>query len=90
MFPLLLEVQEVKLFCLRARRIEENFDVVFSVFDSINFLETFAQWKSTFKSVSEHLSQNGLFIFDMYTPARAKAPFLPVETALLASKQFYR
>jgi len=49
-------------------RIDEKFDVVFSVFDSINFLENFGQWKSTFKAVSQHLNEDGLFIFDMYTP----------------------
>ena len=35
---------------------DERFDVIFSVYDSINFLETFNQWKSTFKSVSDHLN----------------------------------
>lgn len=49
-------------------RIDEKFDVIFSVFDSINFLENFDQWKSTFKAVSQHLNEDGLFIFDMYTP----------------------
>lgn len=49
-------------------KINEKFDVIFSVYDSINFLDNFNQWKSTFKSVDQHLSQNGLFIFDMYTP----------------------
>lgn len=52
---------------------DERFDVIFSVFDSINFLYTFAQWKSTFKTVSNHLSRNWLFIFDMYTPKVLKA-----------------
>ena len=49
-------------------KIDERFDVIFSVFDSINFLENFRQWKSTFKAVNEHLNDDGLFIFDMYTP----------------------
>ena len=49
-------------------RINEKFDVIFSVFDSINFLENFDQWKSTFIAVSQHLNEGGLFIFDMYTP----------------------
>ena len=48
--------------------IDKKFDVIFSVFDSINFLETFSQWKSTFKAVIQHLNEDGLFIFDMYTP----------------------
>ncbi|MGD0146513.1 MAG: class I SAM-dependent methyltransferase [Nitrososphaerales archaeon] len=49
-------------------RIDEKFDVIFSAFDAVNFLEDFSQWKSTFKAVSEHLYDNGLFIFDVYTP----------------------
>jgi len=49
-------------------RLGEKFDVIFSVYDSINFLETFSQWKSTFKAVYAHLNEKGLFVFDMYTP----------------------
>ena len=49
-------------------KINEKFDVIFSVFDSINFLKNFNQWKQTFKSVHNHLDEKGLFIFDMYTP----------------------
>lgn len=48
-------------------KIDEKFDVIFSVY-AINFLKDFAQWKSTFKVVDEHLNRNGLFIFDVYTP----------------------
>ncbi len=48
--------------------INERFDVIFSVFDSINSLEDFSQWESTFNAVSHHLNEDGLFIFDMYTP----------------------
>ena len=49
-------------------KIDEKFDVIFSAYDAINFLKDFAQWKSTFKVVDEHLNRNGLFIFDVYTP----------------------
>jgi hypothetical protein len=48
-------------------KIREKFDVIFSIFDSINFLENFGQWKSTFEAVSHHLNRDGLFIFDIYT-----------------------
>ena len=47
---------------------ERRFDVIFSIFDSINFLENFAQWRSTFKNVYEHLEDDGVFVFDTYTP----------------------
>jgi SAM-dependent methyltransferase len=49
-------------------KIPEKFDVIFSADDAINFLKDFDQWKSTFKTVSEHLNEGGLFIFDVYTP----------------------
>lgn len=47
--------------------LSEKFDVIFSVYDSINFLSDFSHWKSTFKQVDKHLNKEGLFIFDMYT-----------------------
>ena len=53
-------------------RIPEKFDVIFCVFDSINFLKDFRQWQSTFKSVLNHLNPKGLFIFDMYTKKALK------------------
>lgn len=49
-------------------KINQEFDLIYSVFDSINFLKNFNQWKQTFKTVKHYLSKDGLFIFDMYTP----------------------
>jgi SAM-dependent methyltransferase len=49
-------------------KIDEKFDAIFSAYDAINFLKDFAEWKSTFKTVDEHLNRDGLFIFDAYTP----------------------
>ena len=49
-------------------KIDAKFDVVFSIFDCINYLKTFKQWEQTFASVDRHLKENGLFIFDMLTP----------------------
>ncbi len=48
-------------------KINKKFDVIFSVFDSINFLKDISQWEETFRTVYNHLNENGLFIFDMYT-----------------------
>ena len=53
-------------------KIKKKFDIVFSVFDSINFLKNFNQWKQTFQTVNNHLEDNGLFIFDMYTSEALK------------------
>jgi cyclopropane fatty-acyl-phospholipid synthase-like methyltransferase len=49
-------------------KIDEKFDVIFCVGDAINYLRNFAQWKSTFKSVRNHLRDDGLFILEMETP----------------------
>jgi spermidine synthase len=49
-------------------KIDEKFDVIFCVGDAINYLRKFAQWESTFKSVNNHLKDDGLFILEMETP----------------------
>ncbi|MGD0978839.1 MAG: class I SAM-dependent methyltransferase [Candidatus Bathyarchaeia archaeon] len=54
-------------------KIDEKFDVIFCVGDAINFLRKFAQWKSTFKSVNNHLNEEGLFILETETPRILKA-----------------
>ncbi|MBU0460675.1 MAG: class I SAM-dependent methyltransferase [Nanoarchaeota archaeon] len=48
-------------------KLKNKFEIIFSVYDSINFLKKFNHWKSTFKQVEIHLNKDGLFIFDMYT-----------------------
>jgi cyclopropane fatty-acyl-phospholipid synthase-like methyltransferase len=45
----------------------KKFDVVVCVFDSINHILKFTDWKRIFRSVSAHLEENGLFIFDINT-----------------------
>lgn len=47
--------------------ISEKFDVVFCIFDSINHLIEFSDWENVFKHSSEHLKDNGVFIFDINT-----------------------
>jgi SAM-dependent methyltransferase len=48
----------------------ECFDVVLCVYDSINHLLEFAQWEALFDRAREHLSDGGLFIFDINTEER--------------------
>jgi SAM-dependent methyltransferase len=48
--------------------VDERFDVIFSVFDAMNELKDFEQWKSTFNAVNDHLNRYGLFILDVFTP----------------------
>ena len=46
-------------------KINEKFDVILCVFDSINHLLKFNQWQQVFSGVNQHLVKNGIFIFDM-------------------------
>lgn len=48
----------------------QKFDVVLCVFDSINHLTHFTQWKKVFRLAAKHLSADGVFIFDINTPKR--------------------
>ena len=41
---------------------------LFSAFyDTINHLTLFSDWKKVFRNVSDHLKDNGLFVFDINT-----------------------
>ena len=48
----------------------QKFDVILCVFDSINHLTHFAQWKKVLRLAARHLSKGGVFIFDINTPKR--------------------
>ena len=48
-------------------KINEKFDVIFSVHECINEVKPYKNWESTFKHVYNNLSENGLFAFDMRT-----------------------
>ena len=63
--------------CMHNFKIDERFDVIFSVYDAMNELKDFAQWKSTFKAVHDHLNKDGLFIFDVFTPKILRLPSSP-------------
>jgi predicted TPR repeat methyltransferase len=45
----------------------DRFDVICCVFDSMNHVQSFADWKRLFANVHEHLSAGGVFIFDINT-----------------------
>jgi SAM-dependent methyltransferase len=47
--------------------LDERFDVVICVFDSLNHLLFFGDWESMFDAVHRHLVDGGLFIFDVNT-----------------------
>lgn len=47
--------------------VEGTFDVIFCVFDSINHLTRFADWRKVFARAARRLNDDGLFIFDINT-----------------------
>lgn len=52
---------------IRNFRLEKKFDVILCLYDTINHLTLFNDWKKIFKNVYEHLNDNGIFIFDINT-----------------------
>ena len=52
---------------MKSFSLEERFDVVICVFDSLNHLLFFGDWESMFDAVHRHLADGGLFIFDVNT-----------------------
>lgn len=52
--------------------INQTFDAAFLLFDSINYVHDPQELSGLFKCVEAHLNPNGIFIFDMTTPAFSK------------------
>ena len=52
--------------------IARHFDAIVCVFDSINHLLRFSEWKKTFRQVALHLDNGGLFIFDVNTVGKLR------------------
>lgn len=48
-------------------RIAKKFDAIVCVFDSINHLLSFGEWKKVFRRVELHLNDDGIFVFDVNT-----------------------
>ena len=48
-------------------RVAKQFDAIVCVYDSINHLLSFAEWKKVFRQVARHLTHDGLFVFDVNT-----------------------
>jgi SAM-dependent methyltransferase len=49
-----------------------RFDVVICVFDTLNHLPTFADWRKLFDRAHEHVVDGGLFVFDVNTTQRLR------------------
>ena len=55
---------------MRTVDLGEQFDVVLCVYDSINHLTRFRDWEAVFRRAREHLSDGGVFLFDINTAQR--------------------
>lgn len=66
------KVPGVPLFRADMTKVElgERFDAVLCVYDSINHLLRFDEWKAVFARAHEHLNEGGVFIFDINTKRR--------------------
>jgi SAM-dependent methyltransferase len=47
--------------------IDKKFDVIICVFDSINHVLSFADWRRVFRQAARHLTEDGVFLFDINT-----------------------
>ncbi len=63
------KIPKARLFCEDMTRFDlgERFDIVLCVFDSINHLLLFEEWEAVFDRAREHLTDRGIFIFDVNT-----------------------
>jgi SAM-dependent methyltransferase len=48
----------------------DRFDVVLCVYDSINHLLRFDEWQSVFAGARDHLTEEGVFVFDVNTKSQ--------------------
>ncbi|ADO76778.1 class I SAM-dependent DNA methyltransferase [Halanaerobium praevalens] len=66
-FSLQFEVQDMKDFYFK-----NQFDLIVSFFDSLNYLTEKAELEACFKNAANSLTENGLFIFDLNSIGRIK------------------
>lgn len=53
--------------------LKERFDAIICVFDSINHLTSFTDWKRVFSCSHQHLNEGGVLLFDVNTPAKLES-----------------
>lgn len=53
--------------------LNQKFDVIICMNDSINHLLKFSEWKKTFSNVKRHLNKKGVFILDINTEHKLNA-----------------
>ena len=55
---------------MRDIKLDDTFDGIICILDSLNYLKDEEELLSTFKGISEHLNKSGVFIFDSHALAR--------------------
>lgn len=72
--------------------IEDQFDVIFSVFDSVNYLQAESEIKLMLDECRKVLNEDGLLIFDFSTPLNSMeaVDYLNNEEAEVKSLRFFR
>ncbi|MEQ8579897.1 MAG: class I SAM-dependent methyltransferase [Balneola sp.] len=72
--------------------IEEEFDVIFSVFDSVNYLQTDSEIIAMLEECEKVLKPDGLFIYDFSTPLNSleAVDYLNNEEAEVKDLRFFR
>jgi len=47
-------------------KINEKFDVIFCISDTLNYMPDFNSLKDSFENIRQHINDKGIFIFDLY------------------------
>ncbi len=58
---------ELKVKDIREFKFNRKFDLILCLYDTINHITLFSDWKKIFKNTSEHLNPHGVFVFDINT-----------------------
>ncbi len=66
---------------IREFSFKNKYDLILCLYDTLNHILLFSEWKKLFANVNRHLSEGGLFIFDINTLAKleyfsAISPFM--------------
>lgn len=66
---------------IRSFSLNKKYDLILCLYDTLNHVLLFSEWKKIFENVNKHLNDKGLFIFDINTLAKleyisAVSPFM--------------
>ena len=69
-----IKLPQLKFHCadITDFKLDKRFDCIICVFDTINHVTSLKKWESIFRNVVDHLSDSGIFIFDINTVKKIK------------------